>query len=570
MAFASLDNLQEEDQEEDHEKKILELVKKVFNQGDYKEAFRLVLPLLNSDDLQIQMEANLLVGKIYVADNSFKKSLFYFKTSLKILDTHYKSLDGGSISKVNLEVIEAENLIHLGKINDSDPDEDPYLTVDSTYYYLNRLIQINTLNREISLLKAKAYNNLSILEFNKENFLESKKYIDNSINLFVQLDREKELPTAYLNLANIYDVTNQKAKALEIYFKALSLVENENDQKTMGFKENLYFNIAWTLYNLKDYTAYEYLEKSYDLKDTLLNMNLKKELKKIEQIHNIDLVKREEINKRQRLKNNIWVLLAVVALALVSLIYFVTVSKLKERNLQLKISENQLEQKNKLDKLRIESQEKIINAALDAKEDERKEIAEILHDNVSAMLSSANMHLSATKKQFDKTPTEILKTERIITEASQKIRDLSHVLMSSILLKFGLKHAVKDISEKYSNSEIRIFTEIDEMERYPQAFEIKVFNIIQELLNNILKHSKATFAYINIEEKDGVLHFMVKDNGVGGVNVQNSETDGVGLTQIKARIKIMLGEINIKSNENQGTEIRVALPIPQQKLASTT
>ena len=104
-----------------------------------------------------------------------------------------------------------------------------------------------------------------------------------------------------------------------------------------------------------------------------------------------------------------------------------------------------------------------------------------------------------------------------------------------------------------------------------QNFEIKVFNIIQEFLNNILKHSQATFSYISIEEKNNELHFMVKDNGIGGVNEESSETDGIGLTQIKARIKIMLGDINIKSKPNQGTEITVKLPIPSEEgLTSST
>ena len=107
-------------------------------------------------------------------------------------------------------------------------------------------------------------------------------------------------------------------------------------------------------------------------------------------------------------------------------------------------------------------------------------------------MSSANLHLRATQAKFnDNTPEEIDKTQKIIMEASQVIRSLSHTLVSSVLLKFGLEYAIKDMANKYSNSQIEIETNLGVIGRYQQNFEIKTYNIIQEFLNNILKHSKA-------------------------------------------------------------------------------
>ena len=224
-----------------------------------------------------------------------------------------------------------------------------------------------------------------------------------------------------------------------------------------------------------------------------------------------------------------------------------------------------LKQKSKIEQLENETQTKIINATIDAKEKERKTIAGILHDSVSALLSSANLHLQATRKQFDNgVPIEIDKSQQIITEASKKIRDLSHTLVSSVLLKFGLNFAIKDIAEKYSNSELIIETEIGSLRRYHQTFEMKVHNIIQELIN-ILKHSSAKRAVIKLEEKEGQILLEICDNGIGFDILKIGAKDGLGINQIKARIHMMKGTFNVISNEGKGTIIKVEIPILEKE-----
>ena len=185
------------------------------------------------------------------------------------------------------------------------------------------------------------------------------------------------------------------------------------------------------------------------------------------------------------------------------------------------------------------------------------------------MLSSANLHLQATRSQFNgETPVEIDKTQKIITEASQKIRDLSHTLVSSVLLKFGLKFAIKDMADKYSNSQIEIKTELGEIKRYEQNFEIKVYNITQEFVNNILKHSKAKNSTIKLEEVNKRLLLKITDDGVGFDKTKITVKDGLGINQIDARIQMMKGEFQIDSLMNKGTTIYVELPILEKELSN--
>jgi signal transduction histidine kinase len=248
----------------------------------------------------------------------------------------------------------------------------------------------------------------------------------------------------------------------------------------------------------------------------------------------------------------------------------ITYYVLRQKNLQLKLAKTELLQSQNLDKLRSESQVRILNATIDGKESERKEIAETLHDSVSALLSSANLHLQASRKQFEgKTPIEIDKSQTIINEASEKIRNLSHSLMSSVLLKFGLNFATKDIAEKFSNSELSIYTQIGILRRYDQNFEIKTYNIIQELVNNILKHSKATNALIKLRELEGSILFEISDDGIGFDRKRFTGKEGVGLTQIEARVQMMKGQFKIITSKDNGTQIKVELPIQEREILSS-
>jgi signal transduction histidine kinase len=97
--------------------------------------------------------------------------------------------------------------------------------------------------------------------------------------------------------------------------------------------------------------------------------------------------------------------------------------------------------------------------------------------------------------------------------------------------------------------------------RYQQNFEIKTYNIIQEFLNNILKHSKAEKALINLEEVKGELSLKISDDGIGFDKTKIKNKEGIGLNQIEARIQMMKGDFDVISSMNKGTIITVRLPI---------
>jgi two-component system NarL family sensor kinase len=318
------------------------------------------------------------------------------------------------------------------------------------------------------------------------------------------------------------------------------------------------------LYKLDDPEAYYYQEESYKFKDSLRGREFKTMIEEITSKYNFESQKetltREAEVRRLKTQQTFSIVSIFAVIVILSLLYWLKLNKLK-------LQETEYEKNQELAKIQSELQVKILNATLDGRETERKQIAETLHDSVSALLSSANLHLQATRKQISgNAPEEMDKTQQIIREATSKIRDLSHNLISSVLLKFGLNYALTELAEKYSNSELKITTEINDVRRYNQQFEIKINNIIQELVNNILKHSKASKATIKLEEKHKKLHISIEDNGVGfdKRKISHKDISGIGINQIEARVQVMSGKFRIVSAPNKGTKIFIEVPIVEK------
>lgn len=222
-----------------------------------------------------------------------------------------------------------------------------------------------------------------------------------------------------------------------------------------------------------------------------------------------------------------------------------------------------LKQKNRLKDIQGKIQQNIINASIDGQESERKKIALFLHDNISALLSSAGMHLNVFSTQNEPVSEEILKTKFILEEAHDKVRDLSHELLPTLLVRFGLFYALEDLCEKNSNSTMlfEYYCTIPSKTRYHEKFEMRIYFIISELLNNIIKHSEASIANISLTEDNSNLIINVSDNGKGYKTNKFHIIEGFGLNQIRARIKNLKGEITVKSKIDMGTSIRIEVPI---------
>ena len=515
-----------------------------------------------------------LIANIYSRTNKYKKSLEFYKKSLELIKISVLEKGNVNFSDSNY----AKTLLRIGssyhKLSIAENENNSLYYIDSAKHYYEKVENLPELNNEIVGMKAVVFSNLSGIYEKDSIFDKAESYVKKAIVIHKKLNKDLGVAKAINNLGNIFLSQKQYKKSKDLYLEALDLIKNNDNPIANRTKASLYYNLAWAMRNLKDYKSYDYQEKSFNIQDTIrekefrsiiaelsYEYDFESEKKLLEEQQKVKILQEKDKNKS---------IIFIGAFLLICLIFIVGYYFFRQKKLQLELTRSELIQNQKLDKLKSESQARVLDATLNGKESERKEISEILHDSVSAMLSSANLHLQATRKQFDnKVPIEIDKSQQIIIEASKKIRDLSHTLVSSVLLKFGLNFAIKDIAEKYSNSDLTIAVEIQNIRRYHQTFEMKIHNIIQELTNNILKHSKAKNAFISLKEQDSLILLQIIDDGIGFDKTKIASKDGLGINQIKARIHMMKGTFKVVSDKESGTKISVEIPI-QEKIELTS
>lgn len=555
----------------------------LFQKKNYSSALKDALDVLekaqDKDDYELISNSNYLIGKVWYEMRSYEKAISSFKSSFKgfsvILNeepSYSKSINNNFDNYLFIE-----NNYNLGrsyhKLYEIWRGKDSIRELrfkDSTLYYYDKITNINSLKKDILTLKSKTYNNLSGIYVRDTLYSIAEDFALKSLDIKKKIGDQYMIAVGYNALSNIHFYKNEYQKSKAALFRGLEALEKIKGEKSDAIRADLYLNIAFSMYKLKDYKAYEYQEFSWNISDDLKDKYNERKVAEIYANKNFEIgmkegILQEEIKLLEQ-KDKTWGVTVLSISILIILIGTVAYFKFRQKNLSLKMSRNELIQQQKIEKLKSESQIRILNATIDGKESERKQIAETLHDSVSTLLSSANLHLQACRSQFNgSTPVEIEKSQKIITEASDKIRDLSHTLVSSVLLKFGLQYSLKDMADKYSNSQIEIKTDISDLRRYDQRFEIKTYNIIQEFINNILKHSKASKAELTLYEENQRLILSINDNGQGFNKELIPEKDGLGTNQIDARIKMMQGKFNIESSAGNGTKIDVELPIHERE-----
>ena len=203
-----------------------------------------------------------------------------------------------------------------------------------------------------------------------------------------------------------------------------------------------------------------------------------------------------------------------------------------------------------------------LEAVLEAQETERSRIARELHDGVvqqigSVILKSRNM-LSKLNLLDTKESQELLKS---LENSNKDLRNISHQMMPRALKELGIIAALNDLLEgslSLSNIEFNL-EHFNIEERLPQKIEITIYRIIQELINNIIKHSQATEVNVQLFTTSNAVVLIVEDNGVGFSS--NKNKNGVGLLNISSRLNMVKGAVNFEPSPKSGTLVTIKIPL---------
>jgi two-component system, NarL family, sensor kinase len=220
--------------------------------------------------------------------------------------------------------------------------------------------------------------------------------------------------------------------------------------------------------------------------------------------------------------------------------------------------------------LEFEFQQKMMQAELESQESERRRLAADLHDSIGGMLSTIRVGLSTIGRMLPD-PQSIDETKQMLDDTISSVRRISRDLMPSTLEKFGFVHAIKELCERFQGtSKIEIqFTEHGQIPPLEsQQRELMVFRIVQELLNNAVKHAQASRIDVALH-LNGKLRVSVADDGIG-FNADEEKNDrqngkGLGLYNIENRARLLGGVIEFERVKPRGSRITLILPLNDEK-----
>jgi signal transduction histidine kinase len=212
-----------------------------------------------------------------------------------------------------------------------------------------------------------------------------------------------------------------------------------------------------------------------------------------------------------------------------------------------------------LQKMEYDQQKMLLNASIKLQEEERQRIAADLHDDAGPLLATARLYLNENLVNLDKTTQlqSIYNAKQIIDDTIQLIRNISHSLMPPTLKNFGLESAVNDLFQKISSSGSMNATARfhDYRERLQPETELIIFRVIQELVNNILKHSNASFIHLTQNTNNNKFFVRLHHDGRGLTQADfdklNKSSVGLGLKNIQSRLRVLHGKIFFEKDISQ-------------------
>lgn len=504
-------------------------------QGRTKETLSTYLKALEiTTKNNLHYESGLLyknIGVLYLNNEKFDEALNYSTKSYNI----FKNL--------NKDEDMARALVNIGNSYYMKYD------FDKALLYYNEAMVISEKLKDSSNI-AKLLNNIGAIYIDdKRDLKKGMGFLLKSLEIKKKLKDQNSLLLQYNSIATYYAGAGDFAAA-EAYLKqALELAKKSNNKDELKEVYETYSNI----YEEKgDFgKALNYYKLYSGIKDSILNkenVEILEDLKVKYQTAEKDA----EITtqKSKLLKRNVLVF-ALIGLLLFAFIYY--------KNYQNK-------QKVKLQKEILYQQDLATKAVMKAEDDERKRMALHLHDGIGTLLSAINMNVNVLedfKHDENQFSNVLTKTKSILDDAITDVRDLSHQIMPNMLIKNSLSNALRDLIEKTNSPKLKIILNIDGLkDDIDQNIQVVIYRIIQECINNIIKHADAQSVKISIFQDDKSIKIKIIDDGKGfDPLAQTAKSEGMGLENIKSRIEFLKGEIQIESVPDQGTNVQVEIPL---------
>ena len=506
------------------------------NKGNYEEAIKKALYAIklyekvkNPDGIA---RARLIMAQLYQAKNDLPAA----ENILREL-----SVDAAKDKKLQINILHTLANIYgmQEKYKEALELDDKALNICDDY--------------NVKYLKSSVYDNMANCYMYSGNFTKAKTYFLKCIAIDSTFGNKKQMADTYLNLGQLSQMEGNNIEAIKNLQNAITLA-NAAQYKLGLFQAYLSLSKAYNRNKQSDSALYA-VNKGYAIKDSFINEKSESKIAELETLYQTE--KKEQkllLQKSELTKKNYFLLALGIAMLL---IIFSGIFYYRRRELQNKIIiQNEV----------LKQQDLATKAIIEAEENERKRIAAELHDGVGQMMSAAKMNLSVFEDEFKfENEKQKLGFENIIVmvdESCKEIRNVSHQMMPNALLKSGLANAVREFISKIDDRIIKVTLHTEGLnDRLDSNIETVLYRVIQECVNNVLKHAQANHLDISILKDANDIAVTIEDNGIGFDVLNKEHYEGIGLKNIASRIKYLQGTIDFSSEKNKGTLVAIHIPV---------
>jgi signal transduction histidine kinase len=505
-----------------------------FRLGYYDKAIPYFLDLMNiakaTNDKTLEASANINLATQYVYLKMFGKAKTYFDRGLFL----YKTTTNTTMYAVA-----------LANFGNSELKQGHYLKAIN--YLKQSLAIIQKTDNSLTKSRIVSTSNMLSVAYLNANMIDSSKiYQKKCLDLGEKIQNHQNIYDMYNGFAEFYHKKTEYAKSTFYANKALNYAEKLQSIE----KQSSLFNLLYQNYNQANNSskALQYFVKHKILEDSLIRSNVHKQIAELELTFESEKQKTEiqklSIEKLIQSRQSLLFYLvgSFISLAIILVMY----RELKKNNKAL-----------------IEKNTAILEAHLKGQTTERQRVAIDLHDNLGSTISSIKYSLEAIDRS-KMNADEVAVQENLyslLDKAYNDVRLLSHNLLPEEFEKKGLTETLTEFIRKINKaSKINFDLKIDEnFGRQDHKIEFELYSICMELVNNIMKHSKATNAKITLSKQTPPLgagglmaeqiQLLVSDNGIG---IFKNDSDGKGMKNIQARVDSINGKWTVKSVEGEG------------------
>lgn len=470
---------------------------------------------------------------------NFQKSLEYHEKGLQLrLNASDKA--GEANSYVNIANV-------YTKINEPD----------KARLYFEKALKISEDLQNLEFIST-ILSNLSTIYLEKREIQKAIDALNRSLEIKSKLGDRKGTASALTKLGDVYSETKQYDKALSTLRQALQI---SREISVIEEEMAATYNLAKLFSAMQLYdSAFVVMQQYSAIKDSVYNMRLNQQIvevqtryetQKMEQ--DMELIRHEkamtEISLRQRKTEILLLVFIIISITGAGIFVFYRHKQRQKAALAAEL---------------LRQHDLRMKAVLQGQEDERRRIAKELHDGVGQKLSGIKLNFqSMVPKALNSENLQQIGTlEKLLDDASQEVRTISHQMMPKELEQFGLVPAIESML-RFSLGNTRIaysFEHVGLNGRFDQDVQLTLFRVLQEIVSNVIKHSGARQLIVQLLKHSNNIALMVTDDGVG-FNVNEKEKSGIGLMNIAGRVESVRGISHFESAPGSGTTVTIRIPL---------